>query len=295
MKQLKIIILCVLTLLVCSCDDKGVSFGTVEYYPSFLWSKEKISPVTKEFYFDFSQDAKMDKAVFAEFQFVDNDGKPIPTDVMQVSVNGQKLEENRLRVNSGVSKEKIEFSFSPNAPEGKHQGYLKLVNHNLDRLDSQVLSPGKTVEVFQWTLVYDKQMNPLAKRFCWVFIIIVLLLFLWFFVLRSNIYPRFGKFKKSVIIRKDGVIAAQLNVSFKGARQVVFFNKRVAQPYLNRIFCGEIKTIVSPLFEEKLTFVPKRKNAAAFGNGYVINPNPMPRNGIATICNQLLNIEITIR
>ena len=43
-----------------SCTKgESVSFGTVEYYPSFLWVDSNITPVKKTFDFDFSQDANL--------------------------------------------------------------------------------------------------------------------------------------------------------------------------------------------------------------------------------------------
>ena len=73
MKQITYILFLVILLLT-SCKEKTISFGNVEYYPPFLWVDENITPVTKTFDFDFSEDAKADKSTFAEFQFVDNYG-----------------------------------------------------------------------------------------------------------------------------------------------------------------------------------------------------------------------------
>lgn len=278
-----------------SCDDDSVSFGEVGYYPSFLWKEANIQPVTKTFDFDFSQDAKNDANCFAEFAFVDNDGNIVPTSVMKVFVDDKQLENNTFMVNSNTPSKEITFEFTPEAEKGKYQGYLKLIRHNLDRLDSQTLGPGQEADAFQWTLYYNKSMNPLAKTLMWIEIVIATILAIWFIFLRPTIYPHFGSFTKSILVRQDDKIVAQFNCSFKGARKVIFSTQKVKQSFWQKVFIGETKTVVNPLFTSKLIFTPNKKNASAYGVGYSVRPNPIPRIGIAGITNSQLKITITLR
>ena len=113
MKKINILLLSCILLV--SCKDEKVEFGTVEYYPAFLWVDENMSPVTKTMDCDFSLDAQEDANSFAEFQFVDNEGKPIQTSEMQVRVDGVLVKNNIFRVNSNIKSIKLEFSFSPDA------------------------------------------------------------------------------------------------------------------------------------------------------------------------------------
>lgn len=295
MRKLNQIIFFLIAILVSACSESSIDFGTVEYYPKFLWVDAKVVPVEKTLEFDFSQDAKNDKGCFAEFMFVDNEDRPISTKEMQVYVGGKPLAGNRLRVNSSVRSQKVTFVFTPQAESGKHQGYLRLINHKLDRLDSETLKAGQKQDVFQWTLNYDKQMNPLAKVLMWILIVVFILLLLWFVVIKPLKYPRFGKFTKSILLEKDGRLVGQMNVVFKGARRVVFSDRKIKQSFWNRLFTGEIRTVVNPLFVSRLTFIPKKKNAMCFGDGYYVNPNPIPRSGIANIENKQQKIKITIR
>lgn len=283
------------TVLFCSCAEHSTEFGTVTYYPKSLWVDAKTVPAKKTFDFDFSRDAKNDKKCFAEFLFVDNDDKPISTKEMQVYADGKPLVNNRLRVNSSVCSQKVSFVFAPQVKGGKHQGYLRLVNYRLDRLDSEILKPGQRLNVFQWTLNYDKQMNPLAKVLMWILIVFCIVLLVWFIVLKPLKYPRFGKYSKSILLEKDGKLVGQMTVNFKGARRVVFSDRKIHQSFGNRLFTGEVRTIINPLFVSKLTFIPKKKNAMCFGNGYNISPNPIPKSGIANIDNRQQKIKITIR
>lgn len=278
-----------------SCKEEGMPLGTVDYYPSFLWIDSRTIPVLKTVEFDFSQDAKNDKKCFAEFQFVDNNGCQISTDILCVVIDGKTLKNNKFKVESNTSELVMSLSFTPGANEGKYQGYLQLVNHNLDRLDSQQLNMNDKVNIFQWTLNYNKRLNPLAKILLWIIISIVLCLCIWFGFIQPILYPHFKKFSKSVLIIKDGRIIGQMNYSFKGARLVVFYDRKVEQSRLNRFFVGEIKTFVNPVFKNKLSFTPRNREAVVQGPGYSINPNPIPRNGVSTIIHTQEKITITLR
>ena len=271
MKQVKSILLICLILLLSSCKDDSISFGTVEYYPAFLWVDAYITPVTKTFIFDFSEDAKNDKHSFAEFQFVDNDGKPISTKVMQVYDNGVQLNENKLRIESKIDSKDLTFHFSPNAKSGKHQGYLKLINHKLDRLDSQPLKAGQEVDAFQWTLYFDKGMNPLAKCLMWLAILGAVFLFLWFSVLKWVFYPRIRLSRIELSSKKGYYVNKKIN----GKRRVIVTNNRKEQGFMNKLFTGEILYIVDDIWTSSWEITPKgRKKAAKISlhGNYMITP-----------------------
>ena len=277
-----------------SCKkDESVTFGTVEYYPSFLWVDSKTMPVTKTFDFAFSQDAK-DYGSFAEFQFVDNDGKAISTDIMQVKVDGKECPNNRFRISSDVASKELTFEFSPNAQDGKHQGYLRLVSHQLDRLDSQPLKAGQKVDAFQWTLNYDKRMNPLAKVLMWIGIAILAMLVIWFIIFRPIFYPRFGSIQKTFIA--PGM--APLIVRFKGARMVVVAaSPPKKQSGWNRFWTGKILYKTHPAFDAPVVFKPSRGRrvlAKVQAGTYQVMPNPMPGIGSAIIIDIKKNLNINV-
>lgn len=296
MKQYTYILFSVILICFSSCkENENVSFGTVCYYPSFLWVDSQLFPVTKTLFFDFSQDAK-DYNSYAEFQFVDNQDKAISTDVMQIVIDDKECSDNRFRISSDITSKELTFKFSPNAKNGKHQGYLKLVSHQLDRLDSQLLTADQQVDAFQWTLNYDKRMNPLAKVLMWICILMVSTLLIWFLLIKPLKYPRFPKFRKMVLVKKDGKIVSQFSVNFKGARRVIFSDRKQHQGILNKFFTGRIDTIINPLFEEPITFMPRRpRRAIVKGKGYLFNPNPIPQSGGAEISLPSKKIIITLK
>lgn len=289
-----IFLISTITILLCSCKDDGVSFGDVKYHPSFLWVDAEMTPVKKVFEFDFSQDAKDDKSTFAEFQFVDNNGKPIATSEMQVFMDGHQLQDNKFVVKSNVTSKELEFTFSPEIKEGKHQGFLKLTNHQLDRLDSQPLYNGQKVDAFQWTLNYDKRMNPLAKVLMWIGIAILAMLVIWFIIFRPIFYPRFGSIQKTFIA--PGM--APLIVRFKGARMVVVAASHPKkQSGWNRFWTGKILYKTYPAFDAPVVFKPSRGRrvlAKVQAGTYQVMPNPMPGIGSATIIDIKKNLKINV-
>ena len=294
MKKSFYIIVSILLISLSSCKkDESVSFGTVEYYPKFLWVDSETTPVTKILDFDFSQDAK-DYDSYAEFQFVDNEGKVISTDIMQVVIDGKECPNNRFRINSDVTSKELTFKFSPNAEEGKHQGYLKLVSHQLDRLDSQPLTVNQQVDAFQWTLNYDKRMNPLAKVLMWIVIGVVFLVAVWQVCIRPIRYPKFGSIQKTFNV--PGM--APLIVKFKGARMVVLAASHPKkQSAWNRFWTGKILYKTHPAFAAPIIFKPSRGRrviARVDSSTYRVSPNPMPGVGTAAIDNIHTNMHITI-
>lgn len=271
MKILKLFIILAAIICFTSCSDDSISFGTVEYYPSFWWVDANVTPVTKTFDFDFSEDAKNDKNSFAEFQFVDNKGNPISTSEMQVYMDGQQLANNKFKISSEVTSKELTFTFSPDVKEGKHQGYLKLVNHSLDRLDAQPLSPGQKVDAFQWTLRFEKGMNPLARCLLWLTIIFVALAILWFLLLKSFFFPQI-RLNRLEITSDKGYFQ---NVKINGAHKVIMTDKPISQCWLSKLFLGEIIVIQDDVWRDEWSITPKKRKKTARINlrgKYIINP-----------------------
>ncbi len=242
-----------------SCKDEN-TIGNVNYHPSFLWSDAQIVPVEKTFDFDFSVDAQNDPRSYAEFQFTDNDHHPFSTEIMQVSISGKPLIGNKFRIDSKVRSLKLAFTFTPQAQSGKYQGFLRLVGHDLDRLDSQTLSPGQQVDVMQWTLYFEKSMNPWAKGLMWLIILVVAFLILWFALIRRLRYPTFRGVHKLQVV--DPYYSSK---TLTGKRLLILCAEKPSKPQstLNRWFTGEIAYEVNPLWETPIEVYPDKKTARA--------------------------------
>ena len=259
MRYYSLYILLLVSCVLMSCKDEN-TMGDVSYHPSFLWSKASIVPVKKTFDFDFSEDAQNDPHSYAELQFTDNDYHPISTDIMQVSIDEKPLPNNKFRIDSKVKSQTLTFTFTPEAKPGKYQGVLRLVGHDLDRLDTQVLSPGQQVDVMQWTLYYEKSMNPLAKGLMWLFILLAALLLLWFTLLRRLCYPTFHGVHNLQVV--DPYYSSK---TLTGKRLLILCSEKPAksQGSLNKLFTGEIVYEVNPLWKTPIEVIPAKKSARA--------------------------------
>lgn len=138
--------------------------------------------------------------------------------------------------------------------------------------------------------------TPWAKIGIFTGVGLLLLLLIWFLLIKPAKYRTYRAFSKQILVKQGGKIVRQKRIKFTGARMVIFADKQVHQSVFNRIFTGKIITWVSPEFTQPITFKPtqNRKNSYMSGVGYTVTPNPIPRNGVATITNQQLNMEIIL-
>lgn len=276
MKKIFLIINVICFIVMTSCTDDSMDMGKVTYHPSFWFlSSADTVPLVKTFEFDFSNDARANKDIYAEFQFVDNDGKPISSEDMMVYVDGQLLADNSFRVTSADSVKEIKYIFPSTAKGGKHQGYLKLKNHNLHRLDNQQLAPGQTVDVFQWTIYFDKKMNPLAKTLMWIGIVVLSLILFWVLIFRKFVFPTFRAIKKTLIIPNQVPIV----IHFQGTRMVVLDNVKHKQSLADKLMKGRVVYISIPSLKSQIQLTPRNKGKSVlFLNRelhYVCYPNPI--------------------
>lgn len=139
-------------------------------------------------------------------------------------------------------------------------------------------------------------LTPWAKIGICIGSFVLLLLLIWFLLVKPSKYRTFKTFRKQVLIKHNGRITKQQNIVFTGARMVVFADKMMHQSILNKVFTGKIITFVSPEFTSPITFRPtsNRKNSYISGVGYSASQNPIVRNGVATITNKQLALEITL-
>lgn len=270
-------------------------WGKVSHYDKFWFVSSKVKPVKHSLSFKFNEDAKTQNNSFAEFAFVDNKGHVIKPEEMIVEIDGVKLNDNLFRITPDNEELNMKLHFPSNVKKGKKQGYLRLTNHNLHRLNNEECI-GQSADAFQWTVYNKKSMNPLAKTLMWIGILIVVLLLLWFVIFRPMLYPHFPKCRKVMLVLENGQIKAQQNIVFTGARAIILSNKKRKQGLLDRLFKGKVKYIVSSYFEQPLKLLPaKRNQIRAVGIGYISEPSVIPRNGIAQITNIQKQIELKLQ
>ncbi len=264
-------------------DDSRIR-GNVSHYSKFLWKEAATHPYKTILSYNYNEDAIGENAI-AEFEIVDHEGKRVSSRDLQLKVDGQLVDGNRFSLPLGQEEVTLEFTFPDHVESGKYQGSFRLSNSTLDRIDNQELSGKQGYDALRWTIRYKHAMNPLTKDMLGVLIVLGVLALIWFAVIRNIKYPRFPRFRKTVLLQKNGKTVSQHHVVFTGARQVVFSNKKVKQSVLNRFFTGKIVSFVNPEFKTAIYFNPKRKSAIVKALGYRIDPNPVPRSGRATITN----------
>lgn len=269
--------------------------GKVSHYDKFWFVPGKTISARYSLDFKFNDDAKANPDSYAEFAFVDNKGNLVSEKDMQVRVNGIVAAKNKFTVTPSSESINLEIEFPSGSDRGRRQGYFRLVNHNLHRVNDEDCS-GLSVDAFKWTIYNNYKMNPLKTAFLWLGILIAAVALLWFIIIKPIRYPLFPKFKKAVLVKKNGRVVASFNVDFKGARKVVFANQKVKQSALSRIFSGKIATVVNPVFEDSITFVPRKgRKAIGRGAGYTFKSNPIPQSGVTEILSPSRSLIINLQ
>lgn len=271
-------------------------FGKVKHYDSFLFVPASTTPAKHTIQFDFNEDAKNDASTYAVLKFVDRKGNLINSNDMKIKVNGVEVKNNSFKVTPSDNIAEIEVTFANKAKLGRYKGYLRLASNNLHRLNNDECNGG-TIDACAWSVQNRKSMNPLAAILMWLGIALAASLTIWFAILKPQRYPKFKKFRKSVLIKKNGVVVSNFTTDFKGAREVWFSDKKMKQSALNKIFTGKIITVVNPNFEQPIRFVSRKngKKAMGIGQGYTFNPNPLLQSGVATINEPVKKLTIYLQ
>lgn len=292
-----LLVLTLAGLVMTSCDEQHADWGTTTRYPQFLWSEGSVTPITKTIDLEFSTDAKMNPSTGAVFQFTDNDGQPISPQEMLVVANGDTLRDNKFTAHSSDTCIELKISFTPEAKSGKHQGLLRVTGHALDRVDSQNLTPWQSVEVAQWTITYDKQMNPWSKQLLYAALGILLCLFVWRTMFCPHLFPRFKRCKKMLVMKQNGRSIKQMSIVFTGKRKVILTSRKQKQSFWNWLFTGKVQYIALPALASDLSLTPstgRQQGISARGAGYSVQPFIIPRSGKGTITHPATGLEIQL-
>ncbi len=256
--------------------------GKVTYYPAFGWCKAKTDTLIETLFLGFNKDAKGSGDAYAVFKFTDTEGKTISS--LHIFKDSQELKDNKLRVNCDEDSVILKFVFDSSADAKKYQGYLKIMDHNLDRVSDPL----------KWQIYYEKDMNPLMLGLLWFVILFVSCVLLWMLVFKPIFYPRFGAIQKTINV--PGM--APLIIKFKGAREVVVAASHPKkQSAWNRIWTGKIIYKTHPAFVTPITFKPSRGRRILVkvpAGAYQVLPNPMPGVGSATIIDIHKNLKINV-
>lgn len=253
------------TFILIACGEQSgqvpsTDFGELTYHPpfpseSFVLCKGDTSCVDKNFSFEFNEDASSEgEECYAEFEFVDNDGKSIPTSDMEIFIIGDAVKidnANKFRINAqGESVGKIikeitiRFRLLPEAKEGTHQGFLRMYSHKmLDRIDNCSLgNDEQETDVLQWTIHFKKEWNPLALLVLFVFcswLLVTLLFYIWKNCIKQKM------FGIDVYLMPNRVMPI---ATIDGCVKIVITSKRKTERnhFLHKVYNGPIAYINVP-------------------------------------------------
>lgn len=265
--------------------------GKVVHYDSFGFVKSRTLPYETQIDLEWSTDACVDSGTFASFIVADNNHKRLSEDIVSFIV--EENTENEFSIRPPQGELQLSVTFPEGTKSGTYQGYLTLKNHRLDRINNKELD-GTGIPIITWRIRYVQIMNPLVKGLMWLGILALFVLLLWFFAIKPVKYPCFPQFRKMILVKRNGFVIANFSTNFRGARKVIFADKKVRQSLINRIFTGKIISVLNPIFKEPITFIPRRKKALVKGKGCICRPNPIPQSGVAVIEDPVNKITMDI-
>ncbi len=266
-----------------SCSQENtiehVTLGTTTYHDRFLWSDADTVFLNKTLTVCFNKDA-VSRGATADLVFTDNFGKRISTKELQIVFEGKLLSDNVIRIAPRGNAEQelnIKFRFLPSAKKGKHQGFILVRSQELKAVNDVEIN-GNT-QVVQWTMYFEKQMNPLKKGL----IIFAIALFVSIVAARLILHRRtFGSTAKKSITatNESGVILyGPKTLRFNGCSEIIFSDLPKEQSALDIFFRGKTLTIVSPAFATPLRLTPyKKKEIKVSGGGYSLTRTKMKYN-----------------
>lgn len=240
--------------------ENQATLDKASYYPAWLFSSaSKIDTIRYDLGASFSKQAKSDGSAVT-FRVVDDaDRKDY-----SVLFNGELLSQRTFNIDRRTNQAVLSFVFNQDAKEGTRYIKIQAVNtHELDRINDD--SPSE----FDFSLKasYQRTWNPLKVAVTWIVILLLAALILWFLFFKHALYPTV---KVGTITITDPYFSS---VRVKGARKVVFTNRKQSQSMLSQIFTGRIIYQVHEVWASPFILEPVKKGFhPRTGGQYVVDP-----------------------
>lgn len=238
--------------------------GDAEWYDSFLfWGAKEQDTLKVDLKAMFNDEAKKDGSVviLAPLQ--------LPRGGEQghyrLLLNGEPIE-GPITFDASNMPDKcvLGLVFDDNAEEGKHYVTLRFKDKkNLETING---APAKDFEV-TLRAEYDVEWNPLKTILMWLGLIILGALILWFLIFKHIFFPTF---KVGSVMVTDPYYS---NIRIKGARRLIFSNRKIEQSALNKLFTGTVLCNVNGCWSQPLVMEPAKKKIRVERNRtYVFDP-----------------------
>ena len=279
-------------------DEYSVLWGKTDTYDKFLWKEQIPDTLKQTLCFDFNDDARqylsspLRIGVFKKTEH--GHLTPVPTSEAQLFVEGKAQENNILTVQPTESEKEVGIVFSPNAENKMHYWYLKPVDTaGLDRINDQA-QYGADDALMEIKLRKRHVMNPLAEGLMWFGMIVGAALVLWFLILKRMFFPVF----RVTRLQLTGPEPYMSLLKLKNYRLCILSAHPEKQSALNRLFCGEIKYEVNPMWTAPVVFEPRDKKSIRVRpdkNTYSTDARIMKTNADYVLVNELSKAKTNMR
>ena len=236
--------------------------GEAEWYDSCLfWGAKEPDTLKVDLKGAFNEEAKKDGSM-VQIKIADAEGYKD----FKLFFNGEEVKNGTIIWNASKMPESTILSviYNPEAKEGKRYLIIKAANgQNLENIN------GAPVENFEVSVPseYDVDWTPLKTFLFWLGVIALAALVIWFLFLKRIFFPTFT-------IGTIMVTAPYYSmIKIKGARKIIFSNKKVKPSPIKDFFTGKVQCSVNPCWTKPLVMEPA-KNAIRPRHSatYVFNP-----------------------
>jgi len=259
----------VITIVASSCTHEeelggaaNLEFGKSSYYKPFLWKRMTPDTLTRELIFKASEDAVADVNSFVELKavWIDN-GEEVKWDEPNIAAlifRGKEYNNGIVRINladlqPGENSLVFSVCFKETTKEGRYEGYLRLNNADLDRLNDETPINGKAL--VRWRATHRITTNPLLKTLFLIGLVFAIGIVIWFVILRPIMFPHFGGGQ----IRFDQPEYETLKL--RGLRKVLVGAAiEHDQSTINRIFTGKVVRVQATQ-DHNCRLTPSRRGA----------------------------------
>ena len=271
------VVVAIILFAACSSKEENntVLWGTCTSYDDFLWCKYVPDTLTHTLGFDFNTDAKnyMNQPLQLALFEKDNNGKMqrVDDDIAELYVNGERAAGNIIKVQTTDTELKVGVVFNRTAADRVHYWSLRPVDDGgLDRINDREPSAYNDDAIMQIRAKKDSRMNPLGEGLMFAGIILVGLLVLWLLMIKPMMFPTF-RVSRITLTGPEPYLSM---IPVKRCRRLVLTSKKQKQGFFSRIFTGEIKYHINPLWTADVVFEPKDKKSIRIRpdrNAYMIN------------------------
>lgn len=242
-----------------SCSKKAnklsaLQFGEVKSYTPQFGNQPFKKILTVPIELKFNKEA-IEKRSFIELAWVNTNGSK-PTNISYF-INGTKMLDNSIRFNAKdyTSTQRVELGlqFNEGIVEGKYNGFLKIKQSNLDRVDSFDLNNNAEMEIFRWQAKFGKTLHPVIKGLIAALLAIVTFHLLWFIILKPIFYPKFKRGEFEMLAPAYHII------KLKGYRQFHLGSKeKIKQGFISKFYTGKIGQTMRE-YDFNITLKPFRR------------------------------------